>query len=142
MYGFTLIELLITVAIMTILATIAVPSYQEFQRDSRRSDAHTAITDVSLAQQKLRGNCTFYAGSIGASNNCGANAGATTVSGSNTSPDGYYAISVTAASGNSFTIQADPQGSQASDLDCDPITLTVNAINPNGVKGPSLDCWN
>jgi type IV pilus assembly protein PilE len=140
--GFTLLELMIVVVIVAILAGIAYPSYQQSVRKSRRSDAHTAVVTLQQAQERLRGNCQFYAQSVGANDACGANAAATTVRGSATSPQQFYNVFVQAASatGNSYTVVADPQGVQATDSGCDPITLTVNAANPNGLKAPA-DCW-
>lgn len=140
--GFTLITLMIAVAVVAILAAIAYPSYQESIRKARRSDAHTAISTLWLAQEKLRGSCRFYAQSIGVGNVCGVNAAGTTVKGSATSPDGYYTLSIRAnsATGNGYAIEADPQGAQAGNAACDPITFTVNATNPNGLKEPAA-CW-
>ena len=50
--GFTLIELMIVVAVVAILATIAMPSYQEHVRKSRRAQAKADL--VELAQQLER----------------------------------------------------------------------------------------
>jgi len=50
--GFTLIELMVVVAIVAILAAIALPSYQEQMRKSRRAQAKADLTE--LAQQLER----------------------------------------------------------------------------------------
>lgn len=58
--GFTLIELMIVVAIVGILAAIAYPSYAEQMRRAKRSDAQTAILEVSqLLQRHYIGRSTF-----------------------------------------------------------------------------------
>lgn len=137
-----MIELLIVVAIMAILAVVAYPSYQDSVRETRRADAIAAALTIQVAQEKFRGNCPFYAQTLGASNSCGANAGASTVAAPTASSEGYYALSIQASSatGNAYTVVADPQGVQAPDTDCDPMTIAFSAANPNGLKSPA-SCW-
>lgn len=45
--GFTLMELMVVVAIVGILAAIAVPSYNEQVRKSRRADAKTQVMEIA-----------------------------------------------------------------------------------------------
>ena len=47
--GFSLTELLITVAIVAILLTIAVPGYQQFIQESRRSDAVISLMRMAAS---------------------------------------------------------------------------------------------
>jgi type IV pilus assembly protein PilE len=140
--GFTLVELLVTLAILGILAGIAYPSYQNSMRKTRRTDGISAALAIQVAQEKFRGNCPFYAQNIGNSNTCGATAALSTVLGDTSSNEGYYTLSIASgtATGNAYTINIDPTGVQAADTDCDPMTLTFNAANPTGLKGPA-GCW-
>lgn len=50
--GFTLIELLIAVAIVSILATIAYPSYTSAVLKGRRAEGRTALTDLLQQQER------------------------------------------------------------------------------------------
>lgn len=134
--GFTLIEMLITIAIVAILAAIAIPSYQNFVLKSRRSDGTAALLKLQLKQEKFRANCRFYAGTLGAADNCGTDSVASSLNFSTSSEEGFYTIAVTAATGNSYTITADPIGVQAADSACDPIQY----VYPAGTKSPA-DCW-
>lgn len=51
--GFSLIELVMAMAIVTILAVIAVPSYQNFVERSKRSVAVSSLTELYTRQQQL-----------------------------------------------------------------------------------------
>jgi type IV pilus assembly protein PilE len=140
--GFSMIEMMIVLGITGLLAMVAYPSYQDSVRRARRADGIAAALMVQVAQEKFRASCPFYAQSLGSIDVCGTNAGASTVQAASTSPEGYYTISVAegSASSSSYTISADPTGTQANDTTCDPMTITFNASNPGGLKAPA-DCW-
>lgn len=51
--GFTLIELMVVVAIATILFALAVPSYMSYIRQSRRTEARTAVLDLAGREERF-----------------------------------------------------------------------------------------
>lgn len=152
--GFTLIELMVVVAIVGLLATIAIPAYNDHIRKTNRVDAITALTQLQLAQEKLRANCRFYGDQIAAASDCGADADNTDLAyttGAANSPEGHYTIAITdgSASGNGYTATATAvSASQLEDTDCRTFTLTVSAASPQGTKtsadsggGATTICW-
>jgi type IV pilus assembly protein PilE len=50
--GFTLMEIMVVIIIVGILATIALPSYQESMRKGRRTDAKQALMDVANREEQ------------------------------------------------------------------------------------------
>jgi type IV pilus assembly protein PilE len=51
--GFTLIELMVTVVVLTILVSIAVPSYRQFVIRGKRSAAQSAMLDIANREQQF-----------------------------------------------------------------------------------------
>jgi type IV pilus assembly protein PilE len=51
--GFSLIELMVVVAIATILFAVAVPSYLTYIRQSRRTEARTAVLDLAGREERF-----------------------------------------------------------------------------------------
>jgi len=136
--GFSLIELVVAMAVFGILSVIAIPSYQGYVDKSRRSDGKAALIDLQLNMEKQRGSCITYATAISAINDCATGK----IKVPTTSVDGKYTISIVAASstGNSYKILADATGVQTRDTGCDPLSITVNNVNPKGLKEP-VNCW-
>jgi type IV pilus assembly protein PilE len=58
--GFTLVELMIVVVIVTILLSIAVPSYMTQIRESRRTDARTALLDLAGREESYNATMNAY----------------------------------------------------------------------------------
>lgn len=121
--GFTLIEIMIAVAIVAIIASVALPSYQEQIRKSRRSDAKIGLEKAAALQEQHRFTNNTYSSDV---NDIGG------IGGALVSPEGHYTIAtvVTAAStgcstnGFCFLLTATATGIQASDTDCATFTLT------------------
>lgn len=51
--GFTLIELIIVIVIVAVLASIALPAYQDSMRKGRRADAKAGLMDAANRQERF-----------------------------------------------------------------------------------------
>jgi type IV pilus assembly protein PilE len=108
--GFTLIELMIAVVVVAILAAVALPSFMDSIRKSRRSEAFGALSNIQQAQERWRANNAAYTAEMGAS---GLNIPTTTA-------NGYYTLQVTNVSATGYRAIATAVSgkSQANDGNC------------------------
>ncbi|MCP4320847.1 MAG: prepilin-type N-terminal cleavage/methylation domain-containing protein [Psychromonas sp.] len=137
--GFSLMEIMIVIAIIGILFSIALPSYDGAVQRGRRSDAVQTLLSLALKQEQYFAQQESYTTTIG--NLPG-------VSSSNDSTQEFYSISVTAGrTGNiatSFKLLATTKGVQSGDTDC--ATFTIDSTNnKTALKSDSSSntdkCW-
>jgi len=133
--GFTLIELLISVAVIGILASIALPSYQQYVLRSHRVEATAALNDIYLQQVAyFQENYHF------------ALAENLTITSNE-----YYTIAVVVSptatdetSSTAFEITATTTSSQTSDYTCKKFTINQlniqTSYNSDNTSSTS-DCW-
>jgi len=126
--GFTLIEVVITMVVLAILAAIAIPSYNDSVRKSRRAEAFTAMAAVQQAQERWRGNHASYASSIDAAADDEETPG---LGLSDTTPSGYYALELSSVSGTGYVLTASGVDgtTQAEDAQCRKLSLRLNDGN-------------
>lgn len=126
--GFSLIELMIAVVIISILAAVALPSYQRYTLRGTRAEAQSHMMEIAARQGQFLIDNRAYAASVAA-------LGITTPS--SVSTKYTIAINVPAANPPTFSITATPSGSQASDT-CG--TLTLTSAGAKSASGTGT-CW-
>jgi type IV pilus assembly protein PilE len=62
LHGFTLIEMMIAVAIIGILATVAIPAFNNYQNRSKRSEAYANLASVVKLEKGYFGEYNAYTG--------------------------------------------------------------------------------
>lgn len=122
--GFTLIEVMITVVIITVLAAIAIPSYNRHVQNTRRAAVQTEMLEMAQNLERCRTRTNSY-------DECNLN-------GTEDSEDGNYTVA-TAPDANSFTITATPvAGTLQADDKCG--VMTLDEIGVTTPDDPA-DCW-
>jgi type IV pilus assembly protein PilE len=142
--GFTLIELMITVVIAAILMSIAFPLYQHQIRESRRTDARSAVLDLASREERYYATNNAY---TALASNLGYSGWDIPIGG------GYYEIhppgninAGTATQAATFTVTAVPIAGKGQDQDTDCQSFTViqtgQETSTNSASADSsATCW-
>jgi type IV pilus assembly protein PilE len=135
--GFTLVELMVAILVMAIMASIAVPTYSNQIRKSRRTEARNAVLDAASREERFFATHNYY--SVDAPD-LGYAAYPAAVG-------NYYQLTATctnkATPCTDFTITANPLGAQLKDTDC--ATLSVDQTGLQAATGSATaatTCWN
>lgn len=129
--GFTIMELMIVIVIISILLTLAYPSYLQYARKAKRGEAQKLLMNWAVNQEIWRSNNPSYADDVAQPN------------GLPVPTNDYYNFSLgdpnppTAAA---YSLQAVAQGDQANDEAKDGTSCATLTLNQNGTKGPPV-CW-
>lgn len=131
--GFTLIELMIVVAAVAILAAVALPSYNDAVRKSRRGQAKADITEYAQAAERFHTVNNTYLNFD------------TTLALPNQSPREVGAVARYnlnyAATQNTFTITATATPGNGQDNDaCGNLSINQAGLKTNS-KGALSQCW-
>lgn len=156
MRGFTLVELMVVVVIASILLAVAVPSYLSQIRQSRRTDARTALLDLAGREER------FFSTSAASYTNVPANLGLAGIGAGNPVGSGYYyinnpvcspACAPSAAAAPSYSIQILPVAgmSQAQDTACQGFAIDSTGeqwakvggawVQNTPANGNAAACW-
>jgi type IV pilus assembly protein PilE len=129
MSGVTLIELMIVVIIVSILAAIAFPNYQEFSARAKRNEAKTALLQIKINQERFYLNNNTFTQDM---TQLGFSADPFTTD------TGSYVVAVTAASPTNFSATATYQlgGNEATKC----VTFTIDGRGAQ-TSGPEANCW-
>jgi len=124
MSGFTLIELMIVVAIIGIIASIALPSYQEQVRQTRRANAQSDLVELaSFMERYYTENFTYIGAALPFDESPKQG---------NTK---YYDLDLTPAPTQlAYTLTATAKGTQTADS-CGDLTVI------NTGAGTPANCW-
>jgi len=124
--GLTLIEIMVVVALVGILASIALTSYQSNARKTRRYAAQSCLMEQAQYMERYytsANNPMSYTGAVLPDAACKTNLAS------------YYTFSLTSAS-QAFSVQADAIGAQTGDTGCTTLSVTQAAS-----RSPSTGCW-
>lgn len=123
--GFTLIEIIVVVALISVLASVAVPRYQNYMMEARRADGQLLLRQNALVLER----CLTF---TGAYSNCSLLMD---------SEDNYYQLQETRTA-TTYNLVAVPasNASQSGDQHC--LNLTLNHLGDSGATGSKPDtCW-
>ena len=128
----TLVELVIVLAVVAILASVALPSWNSQVQKMRRADARDTLILVQVEQVKYRADNGRYAPSMSA-------LGLGTY---NSSARDYYNVSIVSSSATTFVANAAPNANRGQDNDlCGTFAVDQSGPNESGAYAPISECW-
>lgn len=149
--GFSLLELLVSISLIAILSSLALPSYNNFIYQARRSDAKSSLLALQLAVERYRLSCQQYPTRIDNQTTCDSGLSAQadglhSLKASDKSMKSYYQLQLQANGGsieNNYRLVATTSGVQIADSHCSSFFLDQSgqktAIDSQGQNHD--DCW-
>lgn len=136
--GFTLLELMVTVMIIGVLASIAYPSYVKSVTKTKRKTAEACLSNYATYMER------FYTTNMRYDKDVGGTAISWPILDCATTKNAgkEYAFSLSAAAGTTYSIQAAPQGAQATrDVQCGTLSLDQSGTRSVSGSAGSSQCW-
>ena len=140
--GVTLMELMIVVAIISMIAAFAYPSYTQYIVSTKRTAATSTLLQIADRQQQFFMDNKSYTGDL---TNLGFAASPLYVSDDGNSvaagdADAVYLFSLVNVGATTYTAIAAPLGGQLKrDPECG--SLTTNQAGARDALGGGTDCW-
>lgn len=128
--GFSLIELIIGLAILSLVAAIAIPSYQNHMITSRRADGKAALLNLAASLERYYILHHTYEGATFEA-----------LGSPEYSQEKFYQLQIARLTPTDFQLAAVPIGPQQHDSAC--ATLTLNHLGERDSQGnePANECW-
>jgi type IV pilus assembly protein PilE len=140
--GVTLIELMIVIVILSVIASVAYPSYMNYVVDTKRTAATSILLQVADRQQQFFMDNKRFANdltNLGFANNplVIADDGRTMANAADS--ESTYSVALSNVTATAYTVTAAPLNGQAArDTECG--SMTLNQTLTKGSGGGS-DCW-
>ena len=126
--GMTLIEIMVAVAIVAIIATVAIPSFQRQSLKGKRADGMAILMDAAARQERHFIDNNQYASTMTALKFSDA-----------MSDKGYYKVAIVLGTpATSYTMTAVAQGGQANDA-CK--NLIIKSTGARSSSSALTKCW-
>lgn len=142
--GITLIELLIVVVILSVIASFAFPSYQNYVVETKRTAASSILLQVADRQQQFFMDNKRFANdltALGFANNPLVISEDGSVVADAAARGSTYSVSLSNVAATTFTITAAPLHAQATrDTKCGSLTLNQAQLKGSSGGGGN-DCW-
>mgnify|MGYP001817422466 CR=1 FL=1 len=140
--GFTLIELMIAIAVVAIIMTVALPSYEGHTLRTKRSLAKAELLKIMARQEQFFLNNRVYSTTLaplGFADPYVIDADTNMVAAAST--DRIYSISFASSSATAYQLQAVPQLRQAKDTSCGTLRITSTGVKSITGGGSTNSCW-
>jgi type IV pilus assembly protein PilE len=136
--GFTLVELMVTVAVVAILASIALPAYSTFTRQANRTDATKTMQLAAQSLERCYSQRFTYL-------NCNVSGTVVNNASTVTTPNQFYRITFAIPDAQDYTLTAVAIAApQTGDTQCAQFTLAgtgTQAAQDNLANNTTKACW-